>query len=111
MKKFLSLALVIVLLLSIAGCSSQKTSDSGNKNKSITLKLGHNSHQDSVTNKALLNWAKIVSEKTGGNLKIEIFPQNQLGSNKELSEQTALGSLDMNVQGLSAYVEYGVEQG
>lgn len=79
--------------------------------KPVTLQLGHNSHAESFTGKALVEWAKHLSDKTGGKLKIEIFPQNQMGSNKELSEQTALGSLDINVQGMNALVDYKVEEG
>lgn len=79
--------------------------------KPVTLQLGHNSHAESFTGKALVEWAKQLSEKTSGKLKIEIFPQNQMGSNKELSEQTALGSLDINVQGMNALVDYKVEEG
>lgn len=118
MKKFLSVGLVSLLALSllVTGCGSQSTStpaSSGSTGdlKPVTLRLGHNSAAESFTGKALNNWAKVVSDKTGGKVKIEIFPQNQLGTNKELSEQTALGSLDMNVQGMNALVDYGVEQG
>ncbi len=115
MKKTLSMVLSTLLILSLllTGCSSQPaaTDPNSDADKEYTLQLGHNSSTDSITDKALMNWAKTVSNKTDGKLNIVIYPQNQLGTNKELSEQTALGSLDMNVQGLAAYVEYGVEQG
>lgn len=122
MKKLYSVFLMVSLVLSmvLTGCGSQSSSantsssnsgNSGSADKVVTLRLGHNSHAESFTGKALINWAKLVSDKTAGKMKIEIFPQNQLGSNKELSEQTALGSLDLNVQGMNALVDYGVEQG
>ena len=50
-------------------------------------------------------------DQSGGKLKVDVFPQNQLGDNKELSEQTALGSLDMHVQGMGALLNYKVEEG
>lgn len=119
MKKLFSVFLVTLLVLSLTltGCGSKSTNTSANtstsssNDKPVTLRLGHNSHAESFTGKALTNWAKQVSDKTAGKLKIDIFPQNQLGNNKELSEQTALGSLDMNVQGMNALVDYSVEQG
>jgi TRAP-type transport system periplasmic protein len=102
--------LALVLALTGPGNPGVAGAASGDE-KPVTLQLGHNSHAESFTGKALIEWAKELSDKTGGKLKISIFPQNQMGSNKELSEQTALGSLDINVQGMNALVDYKVEEG
>ena len=111
MRKIVSLSFVVLLMLTWSAAGYSQTAGGPVDGKAVSLKLGHNSHAESFTGKALINWAKQISAKTGGKLKIDIFPQNQLGSNKELSEQTALGSLDMNVQGMNALVDYKVEQG
>lgn len=111
MRKIVSLSFVVLVMLSLTATGYSQTATGSVDGKAVSLKLGHNSHAESFTGKALTNWAKQVSDQTGGKLKIDIFPQNQLGTNKELSEQTALGSLDMNVQGMSAMVDYKVEQG
>jgi tripartite ATP-independent transporter DctP family solute receptor len=102
MMFLLGLCVIILAPLDVSAAGDEKP---------VTLQLGHNSHAESFTGKALVEWAKQLSDKTGGMLKIEIFPQNQMGSNKELSEQTALGSLDINVQGMNALVDYKVEEG
>ena len=120
MKRWFSIWVLVALGLSLAmaGCGSGASSGSGAPSSStgsgspaVTLKLGHNSHEESVTNRAFKSWANTLSQKTGGKLTLEVFPQNQLGTNKELSEQTGLGSLDMSAQGLSSYVDFGVEEG
>lgn len=114
MKKGMSLMFVVLLVLLFSGAGLRTPGMAGaasGDEKPITLKLCHNSHPESSTGKAISNWAKQLSDKSGGKLKIDIFPQNQLGTNKELSEQTALGSLDMHVQGMYAIVDYKVEQG
>jgi TRAP-type transport system periplasmic protein len=114
MKMLKSLRFFVALMLSLAitGYITQgAVAATAAEGKQVTLQLGHNSHAESFTGKALTNWAKQLSDQTGGKLKIDIFPQNQLGSNKELSEQTSLGSLDINVQGMNALVDYKVEQG
>ncbi len=96
---------------SAASSSSASTNSSASNLPAATLKLGHNSAEGSVTDKALKNWSKTLSDKTGGKLKLEVYPQNQLGTNKELSDQTGMGSIDMNVQGLSALVDFGLQEG
>ncbi len=103
---------LLALTLAVAGPGNPGLAGAASgDDKPVIVRLGHNSHAESFTGKALVAWAKQLSDKTGGKLKIEIFPQNQMGSNKELSEQTALGSLDINVQGMSALVDYKVEPG
>ncbi len=113
MRMYTSLRFLAALMLVLAGTGyfTPGAFAAAAEGKQITLQLGHNSHAESFTGKALTNWAKKISDQTGGKLKIDIFPQNQLGSNKELSEQTSLGSLDLNVQGMNALVDYKVEQG
>ena len=111
-RMILRFAVLLTLVLAMAGpCNPVLAGAASGDEKPVTVRLGHNSHAESFTGKALVEWAKQLSDKTGGKLKIEIFPQNQMGSNKELSEQTALGSLDINVQGMSALVDYKVEEG
>jgi len=105
------LVVLLSVSLAVAGFPARATAGAAGSEKAVTLQLGHNSHAESFTGKALVNWAKHLADTTGGKLKIDIFPQNQLGTNKELSEQTALGSLDINVQGMNALVDYKVEQG
>jgi tripartite ATP-independent transporter DctP family solute receptor len=65
-----------------------------------TLQFGHNAPVDSPTGQAAERFAEIVSEKTNGRLRIQVFPANQLGGNRELVEQTSLGALDISLSGL-----------
>ncbi len=43
--------------------------------------------------------ADLVAQKTGGKLKIEIFPANQLGNEKEMTEQLRSGALQIHTSG------------
>ncbi len=64
------------------------------------LRLCHNSNNDSATDKASRRFAELVEKKTGGQVKVAIYPRNQLGNNRELLEQVKMGSLDMTLMGL-----------
>jgi len=65
------------------------------------LRLCHNSNNDSATDKAAHKFAEIVANKTRNQVKILIYPRNQLGGNRELIEQVKMGSLDMTLMGLA----------
>ena len=73
------------------------------------FRLCHNSNVDQDTDKASRKFAELVEKKTGGQIKVMIYPRNQLGSNRELLEQVKLGSLEMTLMGLGT-LGYMVEE-
>jgi tripartite ATP-independent transporter DctP family solute receptor len=73
------------------------------------LRLCHNSNIDAATDKASHRFAELVEKKTQGQLKVIIYPRNQLGGNRELLEQVKMGSLDMTLMGLGT-MGYMVEE-
>ena len=73
------------------------------------LRLCHNSNIDAATDIASHKFAELVEKKTGGQVKVVIYPRNQLGGNRELLEQVKMGSLDMTLLGLGV-MGYLVEE-
>lgn len=63
----------------------------------VTLKLGHYAEVDHPANVAAQQMADRVAERTNGEVKIAIFPANQLGSPNEVLEQNVLGAIDMSL--------------
>jgi TRAP-type transport system periplasmic protein len=51
---------------------------------------------DSVANVRL---AEMIAQKTGGKLKVELFPASQLGSETEQTEQVRSGALQLHISG------------
>jgi len=60
-----------------------------------TLKLSHNHNRDHAVHKAMSDMAKEVREKTSGEVVIRIYPDAQLGSQRESMELMQNGALDM----------------
>jgi tripartite ATP-independent transporter DctP family solute receptor len=73
------------------------------------FRLCHNSNIDAATDIASRKFAELVERKTGGKIKVVIYPRNQLGSNRELLEQVKMGSLEMTLMGLGT-MGYMVEE-
>lgn len=65
--------------------------------ETIVLKAGHSANEDEPYHIGLTEFAKIVNEKTEGRVEVQIFPNNQLGNEKEMVEGLLLGTVDITV--------------
>ncbi len=61
----------------------------------MTLNVGHSVATDHGYHKGLEEFKRIVEEKTGGNVTVEIHPSSSLGSEREMIEGLQLGTMDM----------------
>lgn len=65
----------------------------------VTLRFGHHFPTDNSWAKAIDSFAAIVAQKSGGKLEIKIFPNSQLGNEREAEEGLQLGNLDFTLGG------------
>ncbi|WP_339714876.1 TRAP transporter substrate-binding protein [uncultured Kriegella sp.] len=79
-----STALVLMLLL---GCTME--------NSTKTLRLGHGLDVSHSVHKAMVKMGEDLLQRSGGKLKLEIYPSQQLGTERECLELLQIGSLDM----------------
>jgi tripartite ATP-independent transporter DctP family solute receptor len=90
MKSKWALMLFLTFTISLMGISGCKKKDG-----STTLKMGHSLPEDHPVHVAMEFMSKKLEEKSGGKMTIEIFPNEQLGSEREMIEQVQQGLLDM----------------
>lgn len=74
----------------------------GQAEAATTLRLGHVVADNSSLDKGLDYFAKLVSDKSGGELKIQVFPNSSLGDNTAMMEQLQFGSLDLMAPSVAA---------
>ena len=92
LKKFISCVLVLaVVMLLCTGCAVEKNSDA----EHMYLRLGHNLQVTHPGHKSLVEFARLVNEKTNGRIEIDIFPGALLGGQKDMLELTQTGAIDM----------------
>jgi len=82
--KMLSL---LILVITFLGCEIQ--------NEMKTLRLGHGLDVSHSVHKAMVKMGEDLLERSGGKLKLEIYPSQQLGTERECLELLQIGSLDM----------------
>lgn len=64
-------------------------------NDKVVLKAGHAASTSNTGHLAFEFLGKELAEKTNGRITVEIFPNSQLGSERELVESIQLGNVDM----------------
>lgn len=77
--------LVVILALFLVSCKKE----TGTK----TLYLAHTLPQTHPVHKGILKFQESLEKKSGGTLKIKIFPDGQLGSEREVLELLQIGSV------------------
>ena len=77
----------VLLVFSVAGCSK--------KSDVTVLKIGHSLDVQHPVHKAMLFMAEKLKEKSAGKIILQVYPGEQLGSEREMIEQDQMGMLDM----------------
>jgi tripartite ATP-independent transporter DctP family solute receptor len=102
MKKVLILLSITVICLGLilTGCAGKqgdsKPDDAANK--PITIKLAYVVPETQSTHIASEKvFKKYVEEKSGGRLKVELYPNGQLGSDRQAIEGVSLGTIEMTI--------------
>lgn len=83
-----------------AGSSAPTPSQPAPREK-ITLKLGHILAAGDPTDQGATRFAELVSQRTDGQVEVQIFPASQLGSGPQQIEQVQAGALDLFVGGIA----------
>jgi len=79
--------LLIVIFATLTGC---KTS-----NDSKIIKLGHGLDISHPVHQSMIYMGELLEQKSMGKLKIKIYPNQQLGTERELVELLQIGSVDI----------------
>ncbi|MEL7568032.1 MAG: TRAP transporter substrate-binding protein [Dehalobacterium sp.] len=105
-KGNISFILIVILLMSVfvAGCSGKDAPNDNAANndgeETKVLKLANYFGEDHPVNVALREkFVPMVEEQSNGTLKVEIYPNSQLGDEKAIYDGVRSGSIEMAVGG------------
>lgn len=101
-KKLLSMLLVVVLMFSLCltGCGSSddeggSDGDQAATGETITIKFAGTVSEDHPITQGEYKFEEILEEISGGTMQVEVYPNCQLGSNRELYESMQNGTIQM----------------
>ncbi|MEI8190079.1 MAG: DctP family TRAP transporter solute-binding subunit [candidate division NC10 bacterium] len=102
-KRVMSLLFATALIVALFGAPVQAA------DAPIVIKLGHGDTEDNsfggVHNGAVA-FKQLVESRTAGKVRVDIHPNNQIGSPREMFESTKMGSLQMIWEGSSAFTGF-----
>lgn len=101
-KKIFAIAMVAAMALSFAACGSSETGKEGGEGEPIKL-IFSNITTDAGENAGDL-FCELVEEYSNGEIIVEHYPDNVLGDDKTVIEQTQLGDIHIAVSSTSPLV-------
>lgn len=115
MKKFVSLMIsLMVFALLVAGCGGGKDSkapDQKAQGAKYTFRLAETHPPDYPTTMGDKKFAELVAERSNGRIKIDVFPNSQLGEEKAVLEQIQLGAIEFTRVSASPLAEFNKQFG
>ncbi|ALM53555.1 TRAP transporter substrate-binding protein [Halomonas huangheensis] len=67
----------------------------------FTLKFGHLANEQNIWNKAALKFKELVEANSDGRIEVQVYPNEQLGSEMDVINSIQLGTADMTITGES----------
>lgn len=95
MKKILCVTISMLLAVSLlAGCGSNNEPTQDDPGTTYSFKLAHGMMENTPAHQGLLEFKRLVEEKTDGKVEITLFPAGQMGSDTELAEMLQTNAVD-----------------
>ncbi|MEW6423767.1 MAG: DctP family TRAP transporter solute-binding subunit [Bacillota bacterium] len=114
MKKVFAVALVFMVISLMAGCSQKKEPAAPEKKaapEKIVIKLGHVEAEDRSTHMACVEFEKYVEQQSQGKVDVQLFPNGQLGGDRQMTEAVALGTIQMTLPATAVLTTYSPKFG
>lgn len=88
-------------IFKLAGIVSAIAMFSATASAATTLKLAHAAPESDLQQDMSLFFKKEIEKRTDGEVKVNIFPQGQLGNDKQMIDGTRSGIVDISMVGLN----------
>ena len=106
-KKIYILSLLLICATTLTACLSTEArrKDAGKREK-YELYLAHASQTDTVTDIFAIKFAELVEQKSNGRIKMNVYPNSQLGGDIEITEAVQRGNITFVVQTTAPQVPF-----
>lgn len=102
-KKWGLLFVMSLVLVVLAACGNSEESGSSNStgtagdsdSKTYVIKAGHAASEEHFAQGTFEKFKELVEEKSNGQIKVEIYPNGQVGGEREMVEALQLGNLTL----------------
>lgn len=116
LKRVLAMTMALATAFSMTACSG---GTSANKEESvgtssgsateteekITLRLAHSQSPEHLINATAENFAKLVFDKSNGEIQIDVFPGETMGTSAEMADACSTGDVDFYIASTGQYTQ------
>lgn len=100
-KVLLAVVAVIIGIMVISGSALASE-------KPVVIHVGYENHPGEPFDLGVREWARLLEERSGGTMKLEVFPSSQLGSKNDLMDQMLAGLPVITLADGAFYADRGV---
>ena len=104
-NSFIVLAFILLLVLSACSGNDDASGDGDSSGESYEWSVGFNTVEDSIRGEAAKEFKKVLEEESDGRITIELFPNEELGSDNEMVESVQVGALDFQLSSSGVLAE------
>ena len=94
---------LVLLAVALASC--------GDSDDTVRLTLGHGLDTNHPVHHAMMHMADVLDDVSGGSMRIDVYPNRQLGAERELVELLQIGSLDLTKVSASPLESFSPDMG
>ncbi|WP_080874070.1 TRAP transporter substrate-binding protein [Oceanobacillus timonensis] len=107
MKIIRNVSVFAIVVLAIGIVVAFFTTSNAMTDDTITIRFGHDQVESNERHIAIMHFKELVEERSDGHMEVQVYPNNQLGSESEMVESVALNDLQMVAA--AAYSQYSPE--
>jgi len=99
MKKLFFYLVMTIIAIGLIGCSNSDDNNDASRDSEETyiIKAGHAASPDLYLQDSFEEFKEIIEDKSDGRLEMEIYPNGELGGEREMIESTQIGDVQMTV--------------
>jgi len=108
MKRYYIIGISILLLFFVSACTGDgdASGEKGGSKEVIELKLGTKMPAETAEGKGFDHFAKLVKEKSNGEVIVKVYPAEQLGKGTTQVDNLTLGTQDMYAEGPNYFQDF-----
>jgi tripartite ATP-independent transporter DctP family solute receptor len=96
------------LVLAFSGLYAKGSADSPAAEKKIVVQIGYENNPGELVDLAIHEWKRLLEQKSGGTMIMEIFPSSQMGTKNEIIDQMLAGMSVLTLADGAFFADRGV---
>ncbi|MFQ3579993.1 MAG: TRAP transporter substrate-binding protein DctP [Bacteroidales bacterium] len=97
MKRALTLICTFLVLIQVLPAGGKAETKAPAKEEKYIIKYGHGAHEAHPTHVAGVRFAELINQRTKGKVEVQLYPNRQLGEERDMVEGLQIGTVDVAV--------------